>query len=214
MTRPDPSPAGDRFSVLSSEDHYRGWVIDVHTDVVQMPDGSVAKRDVISHPGAVAVLALDADDNIVMVRQYRHPVRDLLLELPAGLLDVAGEPALDAAQRELFEEAALTADAWWVLLDLYTSPGMTDEAIRIFLARGLHPVPEADRFTAEHEEVTMTVERHSLDVLTAMALAGDLTNGPAAAGVLAAHAARSQAWTPLRPADAPWPARPQQPVGG
>jgi len=198
------------FAVVGSQHHYRGWVIDVHTDEVQMPDGSTAKRDVIDHPGAVAVLALDADDNVVMVRQYRHPVRAHLLELPAGLLDLEGEDALTAAKRELHEEAAITAQHWWVLLDLHTSPGMTSEAIRVYLARDLVSVPDDDRFAADGEESTMTVELLPLDAAVAMALAGDLTNGPAVAGVLAAEIARSQYWAPLRPANSLWAARPER----
>ena len=94
-----------------------------------------------------------------MVNQYRHPVRQYLDELPAGLLDIAGEPAAEAARRELYEEAALIASDWYVLVDLYTSPGMTDEAIRMFLARGLSDVPDDDRFAPEHEELTLTTSR-------------------------------------------------------
>jgi ADP-ribose pyrophosphatase len=203
MTEADP-----QFTVVGSEHHYKGWVIDVHTDQVRMPDGSVAKRDVIDHPGAVAILAIDERGYVVMVRQYRHPVRRHLLELPAGLLDLEGEDALTAAQRELFEEASLTATDWWVLLDLHTSPGMTSEAIRIYLARGLAEVPDDDRFSAEHEETTMTVHWYPLDDLVAMALSGDLTNAPAVAGVLAAQIARAQNWAPLRPATSIWAARP------
>jgi ADP-ribose pyrophosphatase len=203
MTEPE-------FTVLSSQHHYRGWVIDVHTDEVLMPDGSVAKRDVVDHAGAVAVLALDADENVVMVRQFRHPIRAHLLELPAGLLDLEGEDALTAAKRELHEETALTARDWWVLLDLYTSPGMSSEAIRVYLARGLDAVPHDERFEAEHEEVTMTVERVALDHAVAMALSGTLTNGPAVAGVLAAKVARSEDWRSLRPASSVWPARPDR----
>jgi ADP-ribose pyrophosphatase len=204
----DPIVTADDFTVLSSEHHYSGWAIDVRSDTIRMPDGAVVKRDVIRHPGAVAVVALDAEGNVVMVRQYRHPVRQFLLELPAGLLDVAGEPALAAAKRELHEEAALTATEWHVLVDLHTSPGMTDEAIRIFLARGLAEVAAGDRFETEHEEVSMTVERFSLDELVEQALGGELTNGPAVAGVLAAHTAAARGWAELRAPDAPWRARP------
>jgi ADP-ribose pyrophosphatase len=203
MTEPE-------FTVVGSQHHYRGWVIDVHTDEVRMPDGTVAKRDVVDHSGAVAVLAMDSDENVVMVRQYRHPVRAHLLELPAGLLDIADEDALTAAKRELHEEAALTAEDWSVLLDLYTSPGMSSEAIRVYLARGLDQVPHDERFEAEHEEITMTVEKVALDHAVAMALSGTLTNGPAVAGVLAAYVARSQDWKPLRPANSVWAARPDR----
>jgi 8-oxo-dGTP pyrophosphatase MutT (NUDIX family) len=201
------------FKVIGSEHRYSGWAIDVRTDEVRMPDGSIGKRDVISHPGAVGVVALDEADQVVMVRQYRHPIGHFLLELPAGLLDVAGESAHTGIERELYEEAGLTAESWWVLVDLHTSPGMTDEAIRIYLARGLAEVDADKRFEAEHEEVTMTVERHPLEELVRQALAGELTNGPAVAGVLAAHAARERNWAGLRPADASWPARPDR-AGG
>jgi len=199
-----------QFTVVGSQHHYRGWVIDVYTDEVQMPDGTTAKRDVVDHPGAVAVLALDANDNVVMVRQYRHPVRAHLLELPAGLLDLEGEDALTAAKRELHEEAAITARQWWVLLDLHTSPGMTSEAIRVYLVRDLVSVPDEQRFAAEGEEITMTVELLPLDEADVMAMACDLTNGPAVAGVLAAQIARSQNWASLRPANSPWAARPDR----
>lgn len=198
------------FEVVSAEHIFAGYAFDVRADQVRMPDGAVVKRDVIDHLGAVAVLALHADDTVTMVYQYRHPVGRHLLELPAGLLDVPGEPALDSAKRELFEEAALTATDWRVLVDLHTSPGMTSEAIRIYLARGLAEVAEADRFTAEHEELTMTVRRYPLTELVELALAGELTNGPAVAAVLAAQLARANGWSGLRPANAPWPARPDR----
>lgn len=199
-----------RFDVVSSEHRFAGSVFAVRTDAVRMPDGSVANRDVITHPGAVAILALDSADNVVMVRQYRHPVGELLLELPAGLLDVDGESGLTGARRELFEEAALTAGRWQVLLDLYPSSGMSDEAIRIYLARELADIDEQDRFSPEHEEISMTVERYQLDELVRMALNGELFNATAVAGVLAAWAARADGWAGLRPADAPWPARPDR----
>lgn len=198
------------FEVLSSQQRFAGAVFDVRTDAVRMPDGTVADRDVIRHPGAVAVLALDAHDQVVMVRQYRHAVGHELLELPAGLLDVDGEPALEGARRELFEEAAVTAGEWSVLLDMYNSSGMSDEAIRVYLARELTEVAEQDRFAPEHEEISMTVERYPLDELVRMALAGELVNATAVAGVLAAAVARAEGWSGLRPADAGWPARPER----
>jgi 8-oxo-dGDP phosphatase len=198
------------FEVLSSEPRFSGAVFEVRTDAVRMPDGSVANRDVVVHPGAVAILALDSDSHVVMVRQYRHAVGQDLLELPAGLLDVEGEPALTGARRELFEEAALVAGDWAVLLDMYNSSGMSDEAIRVYLARELSDIGEQDRFVPEHEEISMTVERYPLEELVRMALAGELVNATAVAGVLAAWAARADGWAGLRPADAPWPARPER----
>ncbi|HEV2885490.1 MAG TPA: NUDIX hydrolase [Jatrophihabitans sp.] len=203
---------GDRhhFEVVSSQQRFAGRVFDVRTDAVRMPDGSVADRDVITHPGAVAILALDEADNVVMVRQYRHAVGHELLELPAGLLDVDDEPALTGARRELFEEAALAAGDWAVLLDMYNSSGMSDEAIRVYLARELTDVAEHETFAPEHEEISMTVERYRLDELVRMALAGELVNATAVAGVLAAWAARADGWSGLRAADAAWPARPDR----
>jgi ADP-ribose pyrophosphatase len=194
------------FEVLSSVHHYRGWVIDVRTDEIRMPDGTVGKRDIIDHPGAVAIVALDESDNVVTVRQYRPSIGAHLVELPAGLLDVPGEPALDAARRELAEETGLAAADWSVLLDVYTSPGMTNESIRIYLARGLSVAHE--NYIAHGEEVTMTVGRVALAELVRQALTGTLTNGIAVSGVLAAHYARSLGWAPLRPSQAPWSARP------
>jgi len=201
---------GHGFAVRDSRHVHSGHAFEVRVDQVEMPDGSVAARDIVAHVGAVAVLALDEAEQVVTVRQYRAPLGHELLELPAGLLDVDGEPALASAQRELHEEAALTATDWQVLIDLHTSPGMTDEAIRVYLARGLAPVPEQDRYRAEHEEASMTVRRYPLDELVDLALAGTLTNGPAVAGVLAAHAARGRGWAGLRPVTAPWPARPDR----
>ncbi|MCW2538555.1 MAG: nudF [Frankiales bacterium] len=207
MSPADQDPA---FEVLSSELRFTGNVISVRTDQVRMPDGSVAAREVVVHPGAVAILALDADDQVVLVRQYRHPIHQHLLELPAGLLDVDGEPALVGAQRELYEEAGLRAARWSVLVDLHTSPGMTDEAIRVFLARDLTEVGSDERFAAEHEEVTMTVERRPLDHLAAQVLTGELTNATTVAGIMAATWARQRDWQDLRPPDAAWPARPDR----
>ena len=207
----EESAAGSKaadFSVVSSTPRFTGRVFSVRTDLVRMPDGSQSDRDIVVHPGAVGVLALDDDDRVVMVRQFRPPVAMLMDELPAGLLDVHAEPALVAAQRELFEEAALQADTWHVLIDLYSSPGMTDEAIRVFLARGLSEVAEDGRYVREHEEATMTLQRVPLDDAVAQVFAGGITNACAVAGILACAAGRAGGWTALRPADAYWDARP------
>ncbi len=126
-------------------------VIEVHEEHVEPPNGGPAfDRDVVVHPGAVGIIALDADERVLVVHQYRHPVGHRLVELPAGLLDVAGEPYLDAARRELYEEAHVRADQWSVLVDLFTSPGMTNESVRIFLAQGLSEVPEDERHVGEY----------------------------------------------------------------
>jgi 8-oxo-dGDP phosphatase len=198
----------ERYPVLSSENVFQGKVIGVRVDQVRMPDGTVAARDIVSHPGAVGIVAIDDADRVILVRQYRPAVGEWFEELPAGLLDVHGEPALEAAQRELYEEAAVRAADWQVLLDLHTSPGMTDEAIRIYLARELTDVADGERHAAEGEELELTARRVPLDEAVAEALAGTLTNAAAVAGVLAAADARSSDWKGLRPAAAPWPARP------
>lgn len=168
----------------------------------------MVNRDYQVHPGSVAVLALDDADRAVVLRQYRHPVRQKLWEIPAGLLDVPGENPLHAAQRELYEEAHVKAEDWRVLADVYTTPGGCDEAVRIFLARGLSEA-EGDRFAVEDEEADMELARVSVDKLVRGVLAGDLHNNCLVVGVLSLVAARSgDGLDALRPAEAPWPARP------
>jgi ADP-ribose pyrophosphatase len=195
------------YRVLSSKRVYDGKVISLRRDELTMPGDSTAVRDVVEHPGAVAVVALDEDSRVVVVRQYRHPVGRELDELPAGLLDKDGEPAAETARRELAEEAGIGADEWHVLVDLLTSPGMSDEATRIFLARGLH---EVERDVQEHEEAELTSFRVPLAELAAGVLAGRYENSLLVAGVLAAERAARNGFQDLRPLDAPWPARPDR----
>jgi ADP-ribose pyrophosphatase len=197
------------YPVLGSESLYQGRIISLRRDHVRMSDGTVADREVVEHLGAVAVAALDDQDRLVMVRQYRHPVGEWLEELPAGLLDVEGEPALRAAQRELAEEANLQAGQWHVLLDMYPSPGFSTEAIRVFLARELTAAQHDEEFRLEHEEITMTVHRVPVAEAVQRAVSGAITNAAAVAGVLAVARVRDDGWRGLRPGDAPWPARPQ-----
>ena len=197
------------FTVVSSTPNFSGRIIEVRTDRLRMPDGTESDRDIVVHPGAVAIVALDDEDRVVLVRQFRQPVGRLLDELPAGLLDVDGEPAITAAQRELYEETALRADEWLVLLDLLSSPGMTNEAVRVYLARGLTDVGADEKYVAEHEEATMTLRRVPLDEARAAVFAGQITNASAVAGILACVAARADGFASLRAADAFWTDRPQ-----
>jgi 8-oxo-dGTP pyrophosphatase MutT (NUDIX family) len=197
------------YEVLSSEVVFEGRVIALRRDIVAMPGETTSQRDVVVHPGAVGVIALDGE-NVLLVNQYRHPVRRQLDELPAGLLDVAGEPGLLAAQRELVEEAGYTAATWHVLIDILTSPGMTDESIRIYLARDVTP---CDRDVQEHEELLMTSRWEPLSAVVDRALAGELENGPCVAGILAASEAVRRGFAGLRPADAPWRGRPSATSG-
>jgi ADP-ribose pyrophosphatase len=193
------------YEVRSSDVVYEGTVIALRRDIVSMPGGASGQRDVVVHPGAVAVVALDDQDRVLLVNQYRHPVGRRLDELPAGLLDVSGEPALDAAKRELAEEGGLEAGEWHVLLDVLTSPGMTDESIRVYLARSLQT---CERDVQEHEELEMTSRFETLDEAVRRALAGELENAAAVMGVLAASSAAASGFAGLRPAEAPWTARP------
>jgi ADP-ribose pyrophosphatase len=156
----------------------------------------------------VAVLALDDQDRAVVLRQYRHPVRHKLWEIPAGLLDVPGENPLHAAQRELYEEAHVKAEDWRVLTDVYTTPGGCSEAVRIFLARDLSEA-EGERFEVEDEEADMELARVPVGDLVRGVLGGELHNNCLVVGVLSLVAARGgDGLDALRPAEAPWPARP------
>jgi len=192
----------EQWPILASDTLARGRLVTVRTDKVRMPGGNAAERDVVLHPGAVAVLALDDAGQVLMIRQYRHPVNHLLWEIPAGLRDVAGEPLLVTAQRELLEEAGYRARDWRVLADYYSSPGFTNERLRIFLARDLELVPAAERdFVPEDEETQLVLAWLPLDEAVGKVLAGDLHNSAAALGILAGYAARSQGYDRLRPAD-------------
>jgi ADP-ribose pyrophosphatase len=177
-------------------------------DRVRAPDGNVLTRDYVRHPGAVGVIALDDHGRVALVRQYRHPVRHRLIEPPAGLLDVDGEDYLRAAQRELAEEAGLAASVWHVLVDLFTTPGIIDEALRVYLARGLSPVAAPEGFLREEEEAHMDIVWADLDDLVAAVLDGRVHNPTLVCGVLAASTARQRDdYAGLRSPDAPWPTR-------
>ena len=192
------------WPVVSSAELARGRLVTLRTDKVRTPDDERAERDVVIHPGAVAVLALDEAQQVLLIRQYRHPVRRLLWEIPAGLRDVAGEPPWATARRELLEEAGYRARDWRVLADYYTSPGFSTERLRVFLARDLEFVPEAERdFVPEAEEAQLLLAWQPLDEAVRKVFAGDLHNGVAALAILAAYAARSGGFDGLRPADAP-----------
>jgi 8-oxo-dGTP pyrophosphatase MutT (NUDIX family) len=194
--------------VLERQTVYEGLVWDVVRDTVDLGEGGVVQREYVQHTGAVAILALDEDGRVLLIEQYRHPVGMTLWELPAGLLDVAGEDPLDAAKRELAEEADLRAERWEVLADWFNSPGGMTEALRLYLARGLTPVPEAERHEREHEEVGMATRWVRLEEAREAVLAGALHNPAAVVGVLAACEGRAQDWRTLRPGDAPWPEHP------
>ncbi len=194
----------EHWPVVSSAELLRSRLITVRADKVRMPDNQIAEREVVIHPGAVAVLALDDTDRILMIRQYRHPVGRLLWELPAGLRDVAGEDPWLTAQRELVEEAGYRARDWRVLADYFSSPGFSTERLRVYLARDLEPVPEAERhFVPQNEEAFLLTSWLPLEAAVGKVFAGELHNGVTALGILAGYAARSDGFARLRPADAP-----------
>ncbi|MEU7850338.1 NUDIX hydrolase [Micromonospora parva] len=194
-----------RYEVRSRQERYQGRIFDVVTDEVSMPGGGTALRDLVRHVGAVAVVALDDAGQVVLIRQYRHPIGRHLWELPAGLMDVSGEELPAAALRELAEEADLTAGRIDVLVDLHSSPGFTNEIVRVFLARDLADVPADERHERHDEEADLQIVRIDLDEAVAMVLAGEVTNAAAVAGLLAAARARDTGFTRLRRAEAPLP---------
>ena len=193
--------APESWPVDGTAEEFKNWLISVRTDKVRMPDGHQAPRTVVSHIGAVAVLALDSRDRVLMIRQYRHPVGRQLWEIPAGLRDVTGEALADTARRELLEETGHAASEWHALVDSYASPGITTERIRIFLARGVEAA-ESD-YERLGEEKFLRTEWVPLAEAVQAALAGRLHNGATIQGVLAAHIASSQGFSGLRPEDAP-----------
>ncbi|MBA3409232.1 MAG: NUDIX hydrolase [Geodermatophilaceae bacterium] len=164
-----------------------------------MSDGATGIRDVVVHPGAVGVIALDEQERVVMIRQYRHPVRSYLWEVPAGLKDVSGEPLIETARRELLEEAGLVAQRWDRLLDLYASPGGSSEEVTIFLGRDLSVADRPADFTLAAEELDLEVARVPLDDAVAAVRDGRIRNSLAVAGILAAVTARADDWHGLRP---------------
>jgi 8-oxo-dGTP pyrophosphatase MutT (NUDIX family) len=196
------------FDTVSSRTVYTGHILTLRADEVRMPGGAVKTREVIEQFGAVGIVALDEDGRVVLIRQYRHPVGEWLVELPAGLLDEPGEKAYRTAARELAEEAALTAGRWDLLVDMRVSPGLSNEAVRVFLARDLAPVPDADRHVGTDEETDLGVHRVDLDEAVAAVFTGEIQNSLAVGGLLAAAYARDHDWSTLRPADVAWPARP------
>ena len=197
-----PSP----HEVVASQVVWNGRIVDMVKDHVIVVEGrEPVVREYTRHPGAVAVVVMRGEsgaEEILLERQYRHPVQASLWEIPAGLLDIPGEDPRVAAERELAEEADLVAKRWDVLVDYFTSPGGSSEPLRVFLARELRDADEA--FDREDEEATMEYAWVRLDDALTMVLDGRLHNPSAVIGVLAAHAARGRGWAGLRPADAPW----------
>ena len=193
------------LTIVRSEVAFAGKIWDVRRETFELGDHEIT-REFVAHTGAVAVLALDDEDRVCLIRQYRHPVRSREWELPAGLLDITGESPLVAAQRELAEEVDLVASEWSVLSDFQVSPGGSNEALRIYLARGLSDADEVFARTEEEAELEKTWV--DLDEVVDAVLARDVQNSILVIGVLAAQAARGREWATLAPAEEPWPRHP------
>jgi 8-oxo-dGTP pyrophosphatase MutT (NUDIX family) len=185
---------GDRpesWPVRESQDLHRDdWIVALRADQVQRPghpEEEPFRRLVVEHPGAAMVLALDEDDRVLCLQQYRHAAQTSLVELPAGLCDGDDEEPLEVAKRELREEAELEATHWTHLLSVWASPGISAEIHHLFLARGLTHASRGD-FTLHHEEAEMTTAWVSFDTLHAAVLAGRVNDAPVALSVLTARA--------------------------
>lgn len=198
-----------QWPVVSREVLGQGRVSSFVNEVVETPDGASMERQFLTHPGAVAIVPWDEEsDEIALLQQYRHPVRMELVEIPAGLLDVAGEDWNDAAVRELAEEIELKAARWDVLVDMATTPGACEETIRIFLARGLERAERPEGFELEGEEAHMTWAFHPRQEVVDAVMAGRVQSPTLVAGILALETARlSGRLDQLRSLDAPWPIR-------
>lgn len=193
-------------TVTESTTAWSGRIVDMVEDHVVVVEGEEpVVRQYTRHPGAVAVVVMRGEEDaeeILLLRQYRHPVNASLWEIPAGLLDIPGEDSLVAAERELAEEADLKAGRWDVLVDFFTSPGGSTEPLRVFLARDLEATETS--FEREDEEATMEYAWVSLSDALDWVLAGRLHNPSTVIGILSAHAARGRGWEGLREPGAPW----------
>ncbi|WGD36596.1 NUDIX hydrolase [Lysinibacter sp. HNR] len=197
------TPADD-VQIVKSEVVFHGAVWDIRRDTFVL-GGESLTREYTDHTGAVAVLALDEGERVLLIKQYRHPVGAHEWEIPAGLMDVVGESPLAAAQRELMEEADFQASEWALLTDFYTTPGGSTENIRVFLARGLAPV--AEKFVRVAEEAHLEHAWFPLTDVFHAVLRRDLQNPCLVVSILAAHAAREENWLTLGDASENWERR-------
>jgi 8-oxo-dGDP phosphatase len=200
------SDVGETPDIVTAETVFTGKVWNIRRETFRY-NGNDIVREFVDHTGAVAVLTLDDDDRALLIRQYRHPVRTRDWEIPAGLLDLHGEPPLAAAKRELAEEADLEADDWSVLAEFYTSPGGSDEAIRIYLARTVRATIET--FNRTEEEADIEKRWVPLDEVVDAVLARRIQNPSLVIAALAARTARETGWSQLGAADSPWPRHPK-----
>ncbi|MDO8107488.1 NUDIX hydrolase [Isoptericola sp. b441] len=198
------SPLADRaarYPVLESRTLGSGHKFGLDQDVVDLGPGGRVSREYLTHPGSVAVLVLDEDERVLLIRQYRHPVRGELWELPAGLRDEPGEPAVRTAARELAEETDLSAARWWRLVDFYASPGCSDEQVEVFLARDLRRVPDGERHERRAEELGIEPIWVPLAEAVTAVRERRVRNPAAVAGILAVAMASADGWQGLDPVE-------------
>lgn len=179
------APGSHDYRTVGSREIFDGRIVRLRVDTLTMPGGGTADREICGHDDAAAVVAIDADNRIVLVRQYRHAVGERLWELPAGLCDVEDEPPVETARRELVEEAGLEADQWRPVVEIVPSPGFSTERVHVYLATGLR---EVRRPEARHEEADMEITRMPFSDALDAVLDGRIVNGIAVAGILAARA--------------------------
>jgi len=192
--------------LVSTETVFTGHVWNVEREEFEL-DGTTITREFVNHTGAVAVLAMDERDRVLLIKQYRHPVRLRDWELPAGLLDVANESPLVAAQREFAEETDLQAESWHVLSEMLTTPGGSNEAIRIYLARGVSDT--GDTFERDAEEAGIELRWVPLEDAVDAVLDRRIQNSILCMGLLAAQLGRDRGWNTLGDAELPWPRHPR-----
>lgn len=188
MPTPELADTPEEWPVSETRVVYDAWVVRLHEDRVRRPghpEEEPFTRLVVDHPGAVIVLAVDDDDRVLCLWQYRHAIGRRLVQLPAGLLDVAGEDPVAAARRELLEEAGLEAAEWTHLTSAYSSPGFTSELSHYYLARGVTAADRGD-FTPQHEEAEMQVGWVPFADLHEAVLGGRLSDAHLAVAVLSA----------------------------
>jgi ADP-ribose pyrophosphatase len=191
------------YKVAASQQEYDGAIIRVRLDTVVLPDGSQVEREVVEHVDSVAIVALDDQQRVLLIRQYRHPAGQYLWELPAGLRDKPGEEPQVTARRELAEESGLEAVTWSTLVELRPSPGISTEVCRVYQAEHLR---QGERIGEEEgEERDLRSRWVPLQEALSEVLAARITNGLAVAGLLAAAVRLGLADDHRRSADAPWP---------
>ncbi len=165
---------------LNTANVFCGKLLNVFTDEIELPDGNKAEREYIKHVGAVCIVALTDDNKVIVERQYRYPMHEVTLEIPAGKLDSKGEDPLEAARRELKEETGAVADKMTYLGKFYPTPAYSDEVIYMFLAEGLHFEEQS-----LDEDEFLTVELVPIEELANAITSGEVPDGKTQAAILA-----------------------------